>query len=80
MKDYKITAEGGQVIYVLAKNKEDAYEEYWKALHSMLAHQDKVCSCFGDEKPLDRSKYSQPVKAELVDELHSKVGSEKGQT
>jgi len=55
-KDFFVYHERGGYIHVIAKDKEDAVEEFYNALHSIMGHQLKICDCYGESKPIDRDK------------------------
>ena len=54
------------VIYGL-KLCEDAIEQYWKSLESVLGHLEGCCGCFKNPKPFPREKYVRPVKVTKLD-------------
>ena len=65
IKQYLVHHEKGGFIHVFAENEDKAIDAYFDSIKSMIGHQMKICSCYGD-KPLDRSKVIQPVKVEEV--------------
>ena len=54
---FKVIHERGGSIMVYARDQEDAREEYYHAIESIVGHTFKLCTCFNDEaKPIDRTK------------------------
>ena len=62
MKNFFVFHEKGGYIHVIAQDKEDALEKYYEALEGIMGHQLKICGCFGDKKPIDRSQVLKPVR------------------
>ena len=54
-KYYTVTNDRDQKFAVIAENKEKAVEEYYRSLESTIGHSLKICKCFGDPKPIDRT-------------------------
>jgi hypothetical protein len=63
---FKVWKENGGFIFLPAKNEDDAVEEYYDAIRSMIGHAWKICTCYGEPKPLDRSKVVRPIRVEEV--------------
>ena len=61
---FKVYVDNGSVHTLLAENADDAVEEYYKSVASMIGHHLKICGCFGPKKLIDRSKLSAPNKIE----------------
>jgi acetyl-CoA carboxylase carboxyltransferase component len=64
LRAFIVWHEKGGFVHVLASDEEDAIEQFYEAISSMIGHTLKICGCFGEEKPLDRSKVIRPIKVE----------------
>ena len=62
---YKVWHEKGSMM-VYAENEEEAIEAYYESVEGMIGHHLKICGCFGEKKPLDRSKVNKIIKIEEV--------------
>jgi len=67
---YKVTHERDGYIVVIADDAEDAVDKYYESIESMIGHQLRICGCFGEEKPLDRSKVLGIKKIEYIGKLY----------
>lgn len=65
MAHYKVHHENGGTIIVEADDENGAVEAFYASIKSMIGHQWKICSCYGD-KPLDRSKVVAITKIERL--------------
>ena len=63
---YRITHEKGGIHTVFAKDPSDAIDQFYNGIKSTIGHHLKICGCFGEEKPLDRSKIVRITKIEEV--------------
>ena len=66
MKQYLVKNDVGNSITVFAENEEDALEQYWKSLESILGHVESCCSCFDNPKSFPREKYAQPISVQEI--------------
>jgi hypothetical protein len=80
LKQFIVWHEKGGYIHVFARDKEDAIDQFYEAIRSMICHTLKICSCFGEEKPLDRSKVIRPIRVEEWNESINRQLFEKGGT
>lgn len=66
LKQYIVRNGVGVSFTVFALNEEEAKEEYWKALESILGHQEGCCSCFDNPKSFPREKFEPPASVQEV--------------
>lgn len=66
MKVYRVHHEAGGYTQVFAENEDGAVEAYYAALEGILGHHLKICECFGEKKPIDRTKVARPTRVELM--------------
>lgn len=65
-KQFRVFHNRGGSISVFAQDKEDAIEEYYRSLESIIGHHLKICGCFGERKPIDRKLVARPTKIEEI--------------
>ena len=65
---YVVHHENGGTMQVYATDEDDAIEQYYHTLESILGHHLKICDCYG-KKPIDRSKVARPLRVEKVGKL-----------
>ena len=55
---FQVTHERGAMM-VIAKDKDDAVDQFYESISSVIGHTLKICGCFGDPKPIDRLEPNQ---------------------
>lgn len=66
MKQYIVKNDAGNSLTVFAINEQNALEEYWKSLESILGHVEGCCKCFDNPKCFPRDKYAQPISVQEI--------------
>ncbi len=62
LKYFQVHHEKDGVIFVLAKDGDDAIEAFYNSIESCIGHTLGICGCNGPSKPMDRSKIIRPLK------------------
>ena len=63
---YVVSHENGGSMMVLANTEEEAREAFYESIEGCIGHHLKSCGCFGEKKPIDRSKVVRITKIEKV--------------
>jgi hypothetical protein len=60
LKYFTVLAECGRDHKVIAKDPDEAIEEFYAGIKSIIGHELGICGCKGPERPLDRTKVLRP--------------------
>ena len=69
---YAVYHENNGCMNVIANSEEEAREQFYRSIESCIGHHLKICGCYGEKKPMDRSKIVQITKVEMVGMIDDK--------